>query len=104
MPNGTPDDVVEKLQTAYGEAVKASDFVTLMKNRWYPIMGISGQEPTDFLTSWQQSTARLMQDAGFPKTRPKTSALRAVRVRPHTQKIRVAARAIAERATVGGLS
>ncbi|SNR54559.1 Bug family tripartite tricarboxylate transporter substrate binding protein [Puniceibacterium sediminis] len=69
-PNGTPDDVVAKLSAAYTEAAKVPDFVELMDNRGFTLMGISGDEADQFLTKWQQGTAWLLQDAGETKTSP----------------------------------
>jgi tripartite-type tricarboxylate transporter receptor subunit TctC len=71
-PNGTPADVVAKLSAAYAQAVKNADFVKLMDNRGFTMMGISGDEATAFLTKWQQGTAWLLQDAGQTKASPET--------------------------------
>ncbi|MGY3439359.1 MULTISPECIES: Bug family tripartite tricarboxylate transporter substrate binding protein [unclassified Marinovum] len=70
VPKGTPDDVVSKLSTAYGEAVQHPDFVTLMEDRGFTLMGLSGDEASAFLTKWQQGTAWLLQDAGHTKNSP----------------------------------
>jgi tripartite-type tricarboxylate transporter receptor subunit TctC len=69
-PNGTPDDVVEKLSTAYAAAAAHPDFVNLMEDRGFSMMGISGTEATEFLTKWQQDTTWLLQDAGLTKSSP----------------------------------
>lgn len=69
-PAGTPDGVVAKLSDAYAQAVAAPDFVELMDNRGFTIMGISGAEARDFLTAWQQNTAWLLQDAGLTTASP----------------------------------
>ncbi|MEN8833943.1 tripartite tricarboxylate transporter substrate binding protein [Pacificibacter sp.] len=69
-PNGTPDDVVGTLRAAYAQAVQAPDFVDLMHNRGFSIMGTTGQEAVDFLTNWQRNTAWLMHDAGVTKYSP----------------------------------
>ena len=69
-PNGTPDDVVAKLSAAYTEGAAHPDFIELMDNRGFTMMGISGAEATDFLSKWQQGTAWLLQDAGLAKTSP----------------------------------
>ncbi len=70
VPNGTPDDVVAKLSAAFAEGAKNPDFVKLMDDRGFTMMGISGAEATDFLTKWQQGTAWLLQDAGLTKASP----------------------------------
>ncbi|WP_146591290.1 Bug family tripartite tricarboxylate transporter substrate binding protein [Puniceibacterium confluentis] len=70
VPNGTPDDVVAKLSAAYSEGAKNPDFVELMDNRGFTLMGISGDEANQFLTKWQQGTAWLLQDAGETKASP----------------------------------
>ncbi|MEO3416218.1 tripartite tricarboxylate transporter substrate binding protein [Roseovarius sp. CAU 1744] len=70
VPNGTPDDVVAKLQAAYADAAKQADFVELMDGRGFTMMNISGDEAQDFLTKWQRNTAWLMFDAGLAKTSP----------------------------------
>ena len=70
VPNGTPDDVVAKLGDAYATGAAHPDFIELMDNRGFTMMGISGDEATDFLTKWQQGTAWLLQDAGLTKASP----------------------------------
>lgn len=72
VKNGTPDDVIAKLTTAYAEGAKHPDFVELMDNRGFAMMGLSGTEATEFLTKWQQGTAWLLQDAGLTKASPDT--------------------------------
>lgn len=69
-PKGTPDDVVASLSAAYAEGAKSPDFIELMDNRGFTMMGISGDEAQDFLTKWQQGTTWLLQDAGLTKTSP----------------------------------
>ncbi|SIO31082.1 Bug family tripartite tricarboxylate transporter substrate binding protein [Vannielia litorea] len=70
VANGTPDDVVAKLAAAYAEGAKNEEFVKLMDDRGFTMMGISGQEAQDFLTKWQQGTTWLLQDAGLTKASP----------------------------------
>ncbi|MFZ7091366.1 Bug family tripartite tricarboxylate transporter substrate binding protein [Primorskyibacter sp. 2E233] len=70
VPNGTPDDVVANLSAAFAEGATNPDFVKLMDDRGFTMMGISGAEATDFLTKWQQGTAWLLQDAGLTKASP----------------------------------
>ncbi|MBT9385674.1 tripartite tricarboxylate transporter substrate binding protein [Pseudooceanicola sp. CBS1P-1] len=70
VKKGTPDDVVAKLSAAYKEAANQDDFKTLMHNRGFTLMNISGQEAEDFLTKWQQGTSWLLQDAGLTKSSP----------------------------------
>ncbi|TYC63468.1 tripartite tricarboxylate transporter substrate binding protein [Rhodobacterales bacterium] len=67
---GTPDDVVAKLSKAYAEGAKNEEFVELMDNRGFKMMGISGAEAEDFLAKWQQGTTWLLQDAGLTKASP----------------------------------
>lgn len=70
VKNGTPDDVVTKLTSAYATGAQHPDFVELMDNRGFTMMGISGAEAEEFLTKWQQGTAWLLQDAGLTKASP----------------------------------
>lgn len=70
VPNGTPDDVVAKLSDAYATGTQHPDFVQLMEDRGFTLMGISGDEAEAFLTKWQQGTAWLLHDAGFTKASP----------------------------------
>ncbi|SCM66736.1 Bug family tripartite tricarboxylate transporter substrate binding protein [Donghicola eburneus] len=70
VAKGTPDDVVEKLSAAYAEAATNEDFVQLMDNRGFTMMNISGAEAEDFLSTWQQNTTWLLQDAGLTKNSP----------------------------------
>lgn len=69
-PNGTPDDVVAALSAAYAAGAAHPDFVKLMDDRGFTMMGISGDEATSFLSKWQEGTAWLLQDAGLAKTSP----------------------------------
>lgn len=70
VPTGTPDDVVAKLSDAYATGAQHPDFVQLMEDRGFTLMGISGDEADAFLTKWQQGTAWLLQDAGLTKASP----------------------------------
>lgn len=70
VKNGTPDDVVSKLSAAYAAGAKHPDFVELMDNRGFTMMGISGDEAQSFLSKWQQGTTWLLQDAGLTKASP----------------------------------
>ncbi len=70
VPKGTPDDVVAKLSDAYAKGAEHPDFVNLMDNRGFTMMGISGDEAEAFLTKWQQGTAWLLHDAGLTKASP----------------------------------
>ncbi len=70
VAKGTPDDIVAKLAAAYAEGAKNADFVKLMDNRGFTMMGISGEEAQDFLAKWQQNTTWLLQDAGLTKKSP----------------------------------
>jgi putative tricarboxylic transport membrane protein len=69
-PKGTPDDAIAKLSAAYAAGAKHPDFVELMDNRGFTLMGISGDEANAFLSKWQQGTAWLLQDAGLTKASP----------------------------------
>jgi putative tricarboxylic transport membrane protein len=69
-PKGTPDDVVAKLSDAFAAGAQNADFVKLMDDRGFTLMGISGDEAEAFLTKWQQGTAWLLQDAGLTKASP----------------------------------
>lgn len=70
VPKGTPDDVVAKLADAYATGAQHPDFVQLMNDRGFTLMGISGEEADAFLMKWQQGTAWLLQDAGLTKASP----------------------------------
>lgn len=69
-PNGTPDEVIAKLQGAFAEAAQQPDFVNLMDGRGFTMMNISGDEAEAFLSKWQRNTAWLMHDAGLTKNSP----------------------------------
>ena len=70
VKKGTPEDVVAKLQAAYAEGAKSEAFTTLMKNRGFSIMAISGDEATSFLEKWQSVTSWIVWDAGIAKKSP----------------------------------
>ena len=65
-----PDAVVAKLTAAYAEGAKNADFVELMDNRGFTMMGLSGADAEAFLAKWQQGTTWLLQDAGLTKASP----------------------------------
>ncbi|XWN33170.1 MAG: tripartite tricarboxylate transporter substrate binding protein [Devosia sp.] len=66
----TPDDAVEKLQKAYLTAVENPDFVKLMNDRGFTIMGLSGERARDFLNKWQSVTTWTLHEAGAAKKSP----------------------------------
>lgn len=66
----TPDDAVAKLQAAYAEAAQHPDFIKLMADRGFIIMGISGDEATDFLESYRSVSSWIVHEAGFSKKSP----------------------------------
>ncbi|MDG1282609.1 MAG: tripartite tricarboxylate transporter substrate binding protein [Pseudorhodobacter sp.] len=68
--NGTPDNVIAALTSAYATAAENPEFVDLMNGRGFTMMNISGEEATDFLSKWQQGTAWLLDDAGLTKASP----------------------------------
>ncbi|WP_323041301.1 tripartite tricarboxylate transporter substrate binding protein [Gemmobacter sp.] len=70
VKKGTPDDAVAKLTGAYAEAIKAPDFVQLIDNRGFKMLGLSGAEAESFLADWQSTTAWLIWNAGIAKKSP----------------------------------
>ncbi len=70
VKNGTPDDVVAKLQAAYSVGVEHPDFKSLMEKRGFSIMNISGDEASAFLAKWQSVTSWIVFDAGIAKKSP----------------------------------
>jgi tripartite-type tricarboxylate transporter receptor subunit TctC len=70
VKNGTPDDIVAKLQAAFAEGAQSPEFLELMANRGFTLMNISGAEAADFMTKWQQNTTWLLHDAGLTEASP----------------------------------
>mgnify|MGYP001260178223 FL=1 len=70
VKQGTPDDVVAKLTDAFTKGAQAEDFQTLMNNRGYGIMNLSGQPAVDFLENYRSVSSWLVHDAGFSKRSP----------------------------------
>ena len=70
VKEGTPEEAVEALRNAYGEASQQEEFQTLLDQRGYELMNLSGQEAVDFLNQWQSVTSWLMYDAGQAETSP----------------------------------
>ncbi|NJO38095.1 MAG: tripartite tricarboxylate transporter substrate binding protein, partial [Rhizobiales bacterium] len=70
VKEGTPDDVVAKLQDAYSQGAANEDFTKLMADRGFAMLNISGDEARAFLDRWQSVTSWLMQDAGMAKASP----------------------------------
>lgn len=70
VAKGTPEPVVDKLAAAYAKGAEHPDFVQLMQDRGFTMMGISGAEAEAFLQKWQQGTTWLLHDAGATKNSP----------------------------------
>lgn len=70
VKNGTPDDVVAKLQAAYGEATKHPDFVALIEGRGFAMLNLTGDEARSFLSNWQSVTSWVVFDGGIAKNSP----------------------------------
>jgi tripartite-type tricarboxylate transporter receptor subunit TctC len=70
VKEGTPEEAVEKLRAAYGEAAQQEDFLTLLDQRGYELMNLTGDEARAFLDQWQSVTSWLMFDAGQAKSSP----------------------------------
>lgn len=68
--NGTPADVVSKLQAAYAEGAKSPEFKKLMDDRGFTIMAIAGDEAKMFLNKWQSVTSWIVWEAGIAKKSP----------------------------------
>lgn len=75
-PRGTPEDVVARLGAAYATSAQHPDFVKLMNDRGFTLMGLSGAEAEAFLSKWQQGTAWLLQDAGLTKVSPEAFGIK----------------------------
>jgi tripartite-type tricarboxylate transporter receptor subunit TctC len=70
VKQGTPNEIVAKLQDAFEQSAEQQSFKDLMANRGYTLMNISGDEAQMFLSNWQRGTAWLLQDAGITKNSP----------------------------------
>jgi tripartite-type tricarboxylate transporter receptor subunit TctC len=70
VKQGTPDDVVAKLQAAYAAGAANPDFQKLMDDRGFKMMNIAGAEATSFLTKWQSVTSWVVWDGGMAKKSP----------------------------------
>lgn len=70
VKQGTPDDVVAKLSAAFSAGAQEADFKTLMDNRGYGIMNLTGQAAVDFLDNYRSVSSWLVYDAGFAKHSP----------------------------------
>ena len=71
VKKGTPADAVAKLQAAYAEAAKAPEFLKLMDDRGFTVMGIAGEEADKFLTNYRATSSCIVHNAGFGKRDPK---------------------------------
>ena len=70
VKDGTPEEAVTKLQAAFKESAEQPGFKTLMDERGFVQMNISGAEAEEFLNRWQSVTSWLVFDAGIAKTSP----------------------------------
>lgn len=70
VKQGTPDDVVAKLQAAFAVGAAHPDFKALMDQRGFAMMNITGSEAVAFLTKWQSVTSWIVWDAGVAKKSP----------------------------------
>ncbi len=67
---GTPEEAVTTLRDAYAQGVESADFQSLMDDRGFTVLNLSGQEAQDFLDRWQSVTAWLLEDVGETKASP----------------------------------
>jgi tripartite-type tricarboxylate transporter receptor subunit TctC len=70
VKDGTPEEAVTKLQAAFKESAEQPAFKTLMDERGFVQMNISGAEAEEFLNRWQSVTSWLVFDGGIAKTSP----------------------------------
>lgn len=70
VKEGTPEDAVTRLQAAFQESAEQPEFKTMMDERGFVQMNISGAEAEEFLTHWQSVTSWLVYDAGIAKSSP----------------------------------
>jgi tripartite-type tricarboxylate transporter receptor subunit TctC len=70
VKNGTPDDVVAKLQEAFRAGAESPAFVEMIDNRGFTMMNISGDEAASFMETWQQNTTWILHDAGLTQASP----------------------------------
>lgn len=70
VKQGTPDDVVKKLQGAFHQAAFHPDFIDLMQKRGFTILNISGEEANYFLSGYRSTSSWLVHEAGFSKRSP----------------------------------
>lgn len=70
VKQGTPDDVVKKLQGAFQQAAFHPDFIDLMQKRGFTILNISGEEANYFLSGYRSTSSWLVHEAGFSKRSP----------------------------------
>jgi tripartite-type tricarboxylate transporter receptor subunit TctC len=70
VKNGTPDDIVQALITAYQAGAQHPDFLQLLDNRGFTLMNIGGDEARAFMDRWQQNTTWLLHDAGLTQASP----------------------------------
>lgn len=66
----TPDEPVEKLRAAFGEAAAQDSFQQLMDERGFVLMNATGDEAVDFLNRWQSVTSWLVYDGGIARNSP----------------------------------
>lgn len=70
VKDGTPEEAVTKLQAAFKESAEQPGFKSLMDERGFVQMNISGGEAVEFLNRWQSVTSWLVYDAGIAKNSP----------------------------------
>jgi tripartite-type tricarboxylate transporter receptor subunit TctC len=70
VKDGTPEEAVTKLQAAFKESAEQPGFKSLMDERGFVQMNISGAEAEEFLNRWQSVTSWLVFDAGIAKNSP----------------------------------
>jgi tripartite-type tricarboxylate transporter receptor subunit TctC len=70
VKQGTPEDVVAKLTDAYAQAAENPDFLSMIDNRGYRMLSLSGEEAQEFLDTWQRQTAWTLWDGEIAKNSP----------------------------------
>lgn len=68
--NGTPDEIVTKLQDAFRVGAESQTFVDMIEDRGFTMMNVSGAEAEEFMQSWQQNTTWILHDAGLTQASP----------------------------------
>ncbi len=70
VKKGTPQQAVDKLSKAFNQSASSEEFKTLVTNRGFTYLGLSGQQADDYLERFRSVASWIVYDSGIAKHSP----------------------------------